>query len=429
MLKHHVPQVNIRNFIKKIPLFYIFSAIVIIVLTFQFISSAPSENQQYTDLADSFIQGKLYFHDDVLRADAVYHDGHYYWALGVFPTILILPFVALFKIFGLFFFQEFLYLPLLIFSLYLVFRLARKFGANKKDAHWWTFAFLAGTSLLGITTSAMSWYFASLVGLVLLLLGLNEFFGRKRWWLIGILTGFLFLTRPTSAIALGIFLALSIFFEQKKTKKSQIFTVDHWKKLLILALPIIASIVIFGLYNYARFGSILETGYANQIYANQNSLTRADERARKQGTFSPQHIPGQLYNIFLSTPTPIYQDNRPPLLEFPYVKNTSTGIGLFLISPWLLWLFTTKRKQWPRTAIFLLATSIICLLLNACFFGLGYGSFGLRYSLDFMPILMCTIFMLYFKKHTILTTGMKAVIIASATFNLYLMFSFLAGIS
>lgn len=414
--------------IKKIPVFYILCGIVIIALAIQFISSFPSENQQYTDLADSFLHGKLYFRDDALRADAVYHDGHYYWALGVFPAILLLPFVAISKLFGLFFFQEFLYVPLLALSLYLIYKLAKKFGASKKASHWWTFAFLAGTSLLGIATSAMSWFFASLVGLVLLLLALNEFFGRKRWWLLGVLTAVLFLTRPTAAVALGIFLALHIFFEKKKSKDYKIFSIKNWKKLLRIALPVLVSVGIFGAYNFARFGSVFETGYADQIYANhQNDLTKFDERARKQGTFSPVHMPGQLYNIFLSAPTPVYQNNLPPILEFPYLKSNTTGMSLLLISPWLLWLFTVKKKRWTRTAVFLVASGIFCLLLNACFFGLGYSFFGLRYSLDFLPFFMCAIFMLYFKEHKELTVGMKTLITVSALFNLYLLFSLLIG--
>lgn len=413
--------------IKKLPLFYIFSGAILIILLTTFFLNFPSGNQQFSDLADSFLHGKLYFRDDILRADSVYFDGHYYWALGVFPAILLLPFVALFNLFGLFFYQEFLFLPLLGLALFLVYKLAKKFDATKNSANWWTLAFLTGTSLLGIATSAMSWFFASLVALVLLLIALYEFFNKKRWWLLGIFVALIFLTRPPAAVALGVFLALNIFFEKRKALTRNRFSLKNWKTLLQVAVPVLVSFFIFGAYNHARFGNILETGYANQIYINQTRISNYDELARQQGTFSLKHLPGQLYNIFFSAPTPVYKDKQPPILEPPYIKSNTTGMSLFLISPWLLWLFTVKRNRWPRIAVFLIIASAVGLLLNACFFGLGYSYFGLRYSLDFLPFLACAFFILYFKTHSETTTGMKTLIVISSLFNIYLLLSYLLG--
>ncbi|MCL2869200.1 hypothetical protein FWF48_00080 [Candidatus Saccharibacteria bacterium] len=406
--------------IAKIPLpVLILMTIIIVMIVAIFIASSPTGEQQFSDLALSFLRGHLYFWDNQLRGDATLFNSHYYWSLGIFPALLITPFMAIFQLFGGYFYQEYLFVPLVVLALYLIYRLARRFNYSGQDAGYLVIVGLAGTSLLGIAPIAMSWYLASLIGFVLLLLALVEFFGKRRYWVLGVLTGLLVLTRPPAAVALAVFLILDMFLAQK-IEFCRIFSWQNWCKLAKVALPIILALVIFCTYNYARFSNPLETGYAQQIYPNVQ-INKYDIAARQYGIFNIRHIPGQLYNMFFSMPTPVYYHGKAPVLTPPFIRSNRYGMSLFLISPWLLWLFTVRRKHWSKVAVFLLIAASAGILLNACFFGLGYGLFGLRYSLDFLPFLMCALFMLYHRQNKQLTRGMKSLIVISALFNLYLL--------
>src|SRR3989344_5713193 len=67
------------------------------------------DHQQFTYLAKSFLQGKLFFTSTLNTwHDAAYFAGHYYWPLGPFPALLLIPFVAVGNLFGVFFYQGYL---------------------------------------------------------------------------------------------------------------------------------------------------------------------------------------------------------------------------------------------------------------------------------------------------------------------------------
>lgn len=404
------------------PTFLFVCLIAISIIVSIFIVSSPICEQQYTDLAHGFLQGHLYFPDNELRQDVVPFDGHNYWALGIFPALILLPFVAIFQLFGGYFYQEYLFVPLVLATIYLFYKLVRKLGADLRDALWWCLAFVIGTSFLGIITAAMSWYLASLIGLFLLTAAILEFFTRRRWWLLGTLTGMLFLTRPTAAVALGVFLLLMIVFDKnvKPAKKINLKQKMIW--ITKLALPCLLALLVFFGYNYARFGDVLTTNYDKQVYLDPES-SQYDRTARQFGVFSVRHIPGQLYNTFFATPTPVYEEA--PVMKAPFIKVNPYGLGLFIVSPWLLWIFTRSRKEFSRKTILLLVAAGIGVLLNACFFGLGYVRFGQRYNLDYLPFLFAALLMLYYKHGSHLTRGMKVLFVASGLFNLYLLLTIL----
>jgi hypothetical protein len=63
-----------------------------------------SVDQQFSYLAESFLQGKTYFlAPAAFGYDTVFFQGKYYWPLGPFPAVLLLPFLLVFRSFGLFF--------------------------------------------------------------------------------------------------------------------------------------------------------------------------------------------------------------------------------------------------------------------------------------------------------------------------------------
>ncbi len=89
------------------------------------ISSIAFGEQQFVFLAKSFLEGKLYLTEIPYGnlGDLSLYNNHYYWPLGPFPAIILLPFVA---IFGTNFLQIFLQFPLNILNYFLLFKISKK---------------------------------------------------------------------------------------------------------------------------------------------------------------------------------------------------------------------------------------------------------------------------------------------------------------
>src|SRR6266850_1026830 len=83
-----------------------------------------SADQQFSYLAESFLQGKTYFlASSTFGHDTAFFQGKYYWPLGPFPAVLLLPFVLVFRSFSLFFFQGYLQVFLVLGVFYLFFKI------------------------------------------------------------------------------------------------------------------------------------------------------------------------------------------------------------------------------------------------------------------------------------------------------------------
>ncbi len=100
----------------------------------------------------------------------------------------------------------------------------------------------------------MSWPFAQVVAIHLLFLALHEWLGQKRWLVIGFLLGLTAATRLSAGLNIGLFAAAALMTERGAKKKA----------LLSLTLGFVVPIALLALYNFARFDSVLETGYGLQ---------------------------------------------------------------------------------------------------------------------------------------------------------------------
>lgn len=357
--------------------------------------------QQFSYLAQSFLHGKLYFLEKPFRwDDAVFYNGRYYWPLGPFPAVLLMPFVWLSNLFGVFFYQGFLQFFLVIGVGYLFYLIALKRGFSKEDSWFWAFAFCFGSAFIGIALIPWSWQFAEAITVFLLFMTLYEYINHKRYWLIGIYMSFAFLTRVTAGIGI-IFFILEIILRSRQ----------RMRDLIRLLLPLAIAMSLLAWYNYARFGSITEQGYSMQI---SGELVA---KAREYGLFSPIHIPGNLYYFFLSTPLPVFRDSVSHVLKFPFIANNPWGMSIFITSPYLLLLFFQKHKDAESKMVWL-TVGIVALIVFS-YYGIGYRQFGYRYSLDFLPWLFFLLIKNWQGKKLI-PIWLKRFIMISATVNLYL---------
>jgi hypothetical protein len=365
---------------------------------------ATSANQQFSYLAESFLQGKTYFLSlPNVGLDTVLFNGKYYWPLGPFPALLLLPLVFIFRLFHLFFFQGYLQVFLFAGVFYSFFRIARRLDYSRDDAEFLALAFCCASAFLGVGMYAVSWAFAQVVAVLLLALALLEYLGRRRLWIIGTLMALASVTRFTAGLNVVFFLMV-VFLENNtvRAKLSAGFS---------LVMPMLIALAALALYNDARFGNWMEQGYALQ------SLAGVGARAREaHGIMSLAHVPGNLFYFLLAGPVPITFYDGSQVLKFPYVKANLWGMSIFLTSPYFFYLFRIKYDD--LISKLLLFSSAIVATPIFLYYGIGLG-FGYRYSLDFLPFLFFLLIRNYRKDHSQLSPGFKKTILVAAVTNCY----------
>lgn len=397
-----------RQLATYLPPILIFLIVLIGCFCFQY-------NQQFSMLTRAFLHGQLNFLAPIGGAgqDPVYYHGKIFWSEGPFPSVLLMPFFALFAVFHLFFYQGYLQTLLIVGVLLLVIKLARLLDYSAEDSIILGFGFCLGSVFIGVAVISASWYFAQVVTTILLFWGLYEFFRakRQRWWLLGIICGLVLMTRAT-AVPIALFFMLELWLNRRPTS-------ERLKALAQLVSPMVVAGLLLALYNYLRFQSPFHGGYADQL------LYPMSAESQSYGLFAPIHIPTNVYSAFLRAPAAVAYDSSSWTLKFPFVENNVYGMSMFVTSPYLLYLLTQKWSTFDKQARHLLVAAAASALLVFSYFGVGLVQFGYRYSLDFLPAVFLVFMMVYRKRHTRLSRGMKFLLIACGVTNFYLLVPFI----
>lgn len=370
-------------------------------------------SQQFAMLANSFDHGHTYFMSSIggIGQDPVIYHGKQYWDDGFFPAIILMPFEAFFNLFHIFFYQGYIKWILVVITLYIIYKLGLKFKYNKKDSLILSLAFLLASVYMGVNTISSGWLFAQIVTTLILFLALWEYFNRRRWLLLGLYCGLLFLTRIPASIIILFFIAEILL--QKNSIKQKIINLF---KLGIFGL---LAVLLLGAYNYQRFGNPLINGNSHQL------ISYSALQTRNMGLISLSHIPTNLYTFLLRGPLTVLKNPSSWSLKFPYIINNNLGTSVLLTSPFLIYLFTKKWSKYSLEDKLLLFSSLLSLIALLLYYGDGANQFGYRYSLDFLPLIF-VVFMKIYKKHNKqLTLGMKTLFLVSTLFNFYLVLSYI----
>jgi hypothetical protein len=190
------------------------------------------------------------------------------------------------------------------------------------------------------------------------------------------------------------------------------------KYYLELGLPIIAALILIGLYNFKRFNNPLNGGYQYQL------LFSTSATSRSYGIFSLFHIPTNFYAAFMSAPQTVLRNSSSWVLNFPYIKNNPNGMSIFITSPYFVYFFTQKWRTYDKQARNLMIATLVSCIWVLSFYGIGKDQFGFRYSLDFLPPLFILFMLIYRKTHITISKGMKFLLLGSGVFNFLLLLSF-----
>lgn len=370
-----------------------------------YLYSWPFGQNHFTDLAASFLQGKLdvteTFNSSYFADIATYKD-RYYVYFGPTPAILLLPFVFFL---GNTFSQHLLGLTFISIDFYLLYQINKKLSLNTNTTLWLCIFFIFGTVLTQLTLLNISSYQTQVIATSLLIMALYEFFHKKRWLIMGIFIALAGVTRFTLYLS-AVFFLLEIFLLPLSLKNKLI-------KFSLFLTPIILSLILFGFYNYARFDNPFNSGY-NYAASLNNTL----QNSSLKSFFSLEYIPGNLYFLLLKGPDAIQKQDSNFLLTTPYLKANYWGMGIFFTSPLFVYLFLTKLKEKYILTSWITVSIMIIPIIT--YFGIGLWQFGYRYAVDFYPFLFIILATIFKNR---LPTRAKILIILGLIFNYYLMLS------
>ena len=344
--------------------------------------------QQYLNLAESFLAGRLDFLEltGASWSDSAAYGSVHYWPLGMLPALIMTPFVWLWGWFGAGFQQGYINFGLTLWTSYLVFSLAKKYRHNNHAAAWLTLGFFGSSSYLSVALVPWSWHLAHVVAVWLLLIAIHEYLGKQRWTWIGLIVGMAFASRQTAGLGVVGFAALLLSSEEIKSKK--LSNLVHY----FVGFGAVVAMVLY--YNYVRFDSPIESGYHYQL------------------GFKPEGSLLGFWNFWRNFR--IFLFNLPITVErMPYFAAEPFGMSIFIVSPWLLFL---RPKTWRFQDTILAANISIIAGAFLLWWSTGSNQLGYRFSLDFMPLL----YWLMLRTNAIRTTPtIKIIIGISVLLNLY----------
>jgi hypothetical protein len=335
-----------------------------------------SSGQHYFNfLADAFIHGHLY-----LRLlppsvhDLSFFNQHYFLYWPPVPALVMMPWVQVFGVEA----SDVLVTLVIgagnVAMMAWLLRAATERGVvalSDMQRSWLTVFFAFGTVHFTLAPLGRVWFTSQVVATTGVLLAYAAALTFSDWrapLLVGIGTAAALGTRYPLLLT-AIWPAWYLLTRTPKGQRSRLV-----RYVLIGGAPIVVACGMIGWYNFARFGSPLDYGYAyhHMAAAFRSAFTR-------YGAFNLHYLPTNLYYQYVYYP-------------FPVRRGFLMGGSLFLLSPlfsaavWSLW---QDRKQASTWVLFLtiMAVNIPILLLM----GTGWMQFGPRYTLDFtVPMVLLT---------------------------------------
>jgi hypothetical protein len=315
-------------------------------------------------LADAFLHGRVWLDVRLGFQDVIVRGGHIYVPFAPFPAIALMPVVAVFGPVVADQWETGINAALAASTVGLAWWFATRAGVRSLVDRFFLVLLLGfSTQIWWVTTRGGVWHTGHLIATILTLGCLIELWGSRRAWLIGLLAGFAFLTRAPLAFAIpfyALLLAGEGIWEPRRWP---------WRAWVGLAAGVLPSLAFFFWYNFARFGSPLESGYGLAL------LPDWLEQQRKLGLFSTAHIGMNVNYLFLRVPRRID--------VFPFFQPDGLGMSIFITSPGLLY---AVRARWRESRTWWLAlAALIVLIPTLLYYGGGWLQYGYRYALDSIP--------------------------------------------
>lgn len=311
-------------------------------------------------LAYSLLHGRFDLIDPPGYFETVQFAGRSYIAYGIGPSLLMLPFVA---IWGLDFHQSIFMAGLAALAVTLWWSTLARLEIQGLARGLLTVLFGLGSLFWFYSGgSGNTWSLMHVTAVFGLMLAIHEMLGEGRGWLVGIGFGIAVLSRQPVLLSLPFFVG-GLWREDAKKIRDKL-SKEMWFVACFGALMIFDAF-----YNVARFGSVVDNGYKRVV------LATTDPRFLPWGLFSVNYVAENAKIYFLKLP-----ENVP---EFPWYDPTMGGFSIFISTPAL---FLATAADYRK--IFNLLSLAACLgiqTLYLFYFWSGYAQFGCRYTVDYLP--------------------------------------------
>ena len=323
--------------------------------------------------AIALLQGHVYlpFSDPGRIFDIAFVNGRYQSPFPPFPALLLVPFVALFgestRVVSI-------SLALTVLNIVVLTRLLQKLAVESRLIPWILAAFFLGSPYWGVVRgSVVGSYFSHIVAVTGILLALNEAFGKARGSLVGLFLGMAFLSRQLSIYS-AIFLSVVILQHPRFSGAS-----PRIRSFLAFGSSMGIALGVYLIFNWLRFGDPLETGYSRWILDDDFMV----ERWKQFGSFHPQYFFHNFAYMFIQG----FHLEFSPAMYLGKPRLDPFGTSLTFASPFVFFAF---RARWTKSLLWAAWLAISLCVLHALFyFGNGFvQENGIRYALDFFPILI-----------------------------------------
>ena len=329
----------------------------------------------YALLADAFLHGR-FDSPTCFDIDCARFAGKTFVIFPPVPAVIAMPLVAAFGPET----RGFLALSglMLVVVAWSWFAIGARLGLGDKARFWTTIAFLFGTPAFYVVLRGDNvWFFAQTVALLLTSLAVLAALDR-RLWTVGVLIGLCFLTRQMT-----LFLA-PFLFALTRPKDARLIAFDRATiaDALKIGLPLIAAFCVYFAYNWARFGSPLETGYAYiAAYPSENDRSFITFRIEELGLFSKDYLVFNLFHLLLQG----FHAEFGGRYMTELVRMDPNGSAIIAASPFLLFAFYAKPDAKLFTGLLAIAAAAG---ITAFYHSNGFIQHNVqRYTLDWLPAL------------------------------------------
>jgi len=347
----------------------------------------------YSYLSDALLHGRFDIPNMPLYLEQVAFEGKTYMHFAPGPSIILLPFIA---IFGMSFDISIISILLGAANCVIFYNILIKLNINNFNTRiWLTILFGFGTVHFFLAALGHSWFLGHIVTtfflLMAVLLTLNN--TAKKPFLNLFLAGFCFAFAITCRLPVLLtfpFFILIILFHQKRGLKG----------LISFGVGAFIPGFLYMLYNYLRYNTIMDLGYYLTF--------EKDKKGEPGGPLQFKYIPFNLYSLFLMAP--VWSVNH------PYIYPSLNGLALTFTTPAAIFAFKAKSKWYLIVGLWIsIIFAAIPFVMN---YGNGMAQFGMRYSMDFLPfIIILAAIGLNNKDNTNLSNLKKALILFCAFVN------------